>query len=227
MYFDSENGYSSCYAVTDPNQHKDKWMVDSGCTDHLSPYLDDFVSKEDQKRNCKTANSEIMPIFGLGTVLIKHNNRERNKTLMLTRVYYAPHVSHCLLSVTALTKQGFTCTIGDKTQIWDKTGNLVITAKQLNQSDSLHWFSSSLMQPDSKASSIQRDNDHLLWHGHMGHCSRNALRHAFNHVSGILKLDVPPTLRPCHGCSLGKATERPFPVTLYHQGVETTWIGPH
>ena len=45
--------------VTDPNQHKDKWMVDSGCTDLLSPYLDDFVSKEDHKRNCKTANSEI------------------------------------------------------------------------------------------------------------------------------------------------------------------------
>ena len=60
--------------VTDPNQHKDKCMVDSGCTDLLSPYLDDFVSKEDHKRNCKTANSEIMPIFGPGMVLLKHNN---------------------------------------------------------------------------------------------------------------------------------------------------------
>ena len=63
------------------------------------------------------------------------------------------------------------------------------------------------MQPDSKASSIQRDNNYLLWHGRMGHCSRNALCHAFNHVSGIPKLDIPPCLRPCRGCSLGKATE--------------------
>ena len=47
MYFDSENGYSSCYAVTD-YQHKDKWMVDSGCTNHLSPFLSDFVSQEDR-----------------------------------------------------------------------------------------------------------------------------------------------------------------------------------
>ena len=209
-YFDSKHGYSLCYAVTDPNQHKDKWMVDSRCTDHLSPFLDDFVSKEDHKRNCKTANGEIMPIFGPGTVLLKHNNGERNKTLVLTGVYYAPHVSHHLLSITALTKQGFTCTIGDKTQIWDKTGNLVITAEQLNQSDSLHWFSSSLMHPNSKASSIQRDNDYLLWHGPMGHCSCNTLCHTFNHVSGIPKLDVPPNLQPCHGCSLGKATEQPF-----------------
>ena len=84
-------------------------------------------------------------------------------------------------------------------------------AAQLNSSDSLHWFSSSPMQPDSKASSIQRDSDYLLWYGCMGHCSHNAHHHAFNHVSGIPKLDVPPTLRPCRGCSLGKATEQPFP----------------
>ena len=125
-YFDSENGYSSCYAVTD-YQHKDKWMVDSGCTDHLSPFLDDFVSKEDRERKCKTAN-RTMPIYGPGTVLFKHNNGERDITLVLDGVYYAPHISHHLLSVTALTKKGFRCTIGDKTQIWDKTGTLLITA---------------------------------------------------------------------------------------------------
>ena len=144
-YFDIKNGYSSCYVVTNSTKHKDKWMVDSSCTNHLSPYLDDFVSKEDHKRNCKTANSEIMPIYGPGTVLLKHNNGEHNKTLVLTGVYYAPDVSHHLLSVTALTKQGFICMIGDKTQIWDKTDNLVIMAAQLNSSDSLHWFSLSPM----------------------------------------------------------------------------------
>ena len=153
-YFDSKNGYSSCYTVTD-YQHKDKWMVDSGCTDHLSLFLDDFVSKEDCKRNCKTANG-TMPIYGPGTVLFKHNNGEHDITLVLDRVYYAPHILHHLLSITALTKKGFRCTIGDKTQIWDKTATLIITATQLNSSDSLHWFSSSLMQPDSNTSSIQR-----------------------------------------------------------------------
>ena len=39
-YFDSEIGYLSCYVAAikgNPDQHKGKWMVDSGCTDHLSP----------------------------------------------------------------------------------------------------------------------------------------------------------------------------------------------
>ena len=59
-----------------------------------------------------------MPIYGPGIVLLKHNNRECNKTLMLTGVYYAPHVSHQLPSIMAFTKQGFTCIIKAKTQIW-------------------------------------------------------------------------------------------------------------
>jgi hypothetical protein len=47
-YFDaSYDDYSSYYAVADSVSTRDTWMVDSGCTDYLSPYLDDFVSKED------------------------------------------------------------------------------------------------------------------------------------------------------------------------------------
>ena len=119
-YFDSEIGYLSCYVAAirgNPDQHKDKWMVDSGCTDHLSPYPEDFVSYENHQQNCKRANSNIMPIFGPGTVIIRHHNGKHPRTLVLTGVYYTPHISHCLLSITALTKQGFTCTIRDKNQI--------------------------------------------------------------------------------------------------------------
>jgi hypothetical protein len=87
-------------------------------------------------------------------VILKHHNGGKDTTLVLTGVYHAPHVSNCLLSVTALTKQGFTCMIGYKTQIWDKTGNLVIMAEQLNLSDSLHWFTSSPMKRDVRATSI-------------------------------------------------------------------------
>ena len=119
LHFDSQIRYLSCYAAGNPYQHRDKWMVDSSCTDHLSPFPEDFVSRENHQRNCMTANNNIMPIFGPGTIIIRHHNGEHNRTLVLTGVYYAPHVSHCLLSITALTKQGFMCTIRDKTQIWD------------------------------------------------------------------------------------------------------------
>ena len=210
-YFDSEIGYLSCYAIRNPYQHKDKWMVDSGCTNHISPFPEDFISWENNTRKCKTASGNIMPIFGPGTVIIRHHNGECHKTLVLTGVYYTPHVSHHLLSIMALTKQGFMCMIRDKTQIWNRSGNLVIMAEQLIPSETLHWFLSTAMTPDSKAASIQLNQDYVLWHYHMGHCSHNALRHAPDHVSGIPKLEIPPKPWPCQECLLGKAHERPFP----------------
>ena len=73
-FFDSEIGYLSCYAVGNQTKHKDKWMVDSGCTDHLSPFPEDFISRKNHTRNCKTANGNIMPIFGPGTVILRHHN---------------------------------------------------------------------------------------------------------------------------------------------------------
>ena len=103
------------------------------------------------------------------------------------------------------------CTIGDKTQIWDRSGNLVITAEQLIPSEPLHWLLSTAMTPDSKATSIQSNQDYFLWHYHMGHFSHNALHHAPDHVSGIPKLEIPSIPRPCRGCLLGKAHKRPFP----------------
>ena len=39
FYFDSEIEYLSCYAIGNPYQNKDKWMVDSGCTNHLTHFL--------------------------------------------------------------------------------------------------------------------------------------------------------------------------------------------
>ena len=92
-YFDSETGYPPCYIAAirgNPDQHMDKWMVDSSCTDHLSPYPDNFVSHENHQWNCKTANGNIMPIFGPGTVIIRHHNGEHPRTLVLTGVYMRP-----------------------------------------------------------------------------------------------------------------------------------------
>jgi hypothetical protein len=187
-------------------------MVDSRCTDHLSPYLDDLFQKKIGNGIVRQLMENLcLYIYGPGTVILKHHNGEKDTTLVLTGVYHAPYVSNCLLSVTALTKQGFTCTIRDKTQIWNKTGNLVITAEQLNSSGSLHWFTLSPMKHDARATSIQKINSYSLWHGHVEHCSRNVFRHGSSHVSGLPKLDIPIHLCPCQGCVLGKATQRPFP----------------
>ena len=47
------------------------WMIDSGCTDHLSPFTNDFVHLGDQKQTASVANGNKVSMYGPGTILIQ------------------------------------------------------------------------------------------------------------------------------------------------------------
>ena len=190
---------------------KHLWLVDSGCSDHLSPFKSDFVSRGDQMRHCMTANGNLMHIYGPGTIIMKHFNGEETITLTLTGVWYAPHMGNRLISVTALTRQGFHCEITDKTCFWDNTGRLVITASMRNRLDKLHLFKADAIRPSSQCDTLQKEDSYIIWHMRFGHCSHNALKHAATHLDGIPSLIVPSDWSPCKGCLLGKASQTPFP----------------
>ena len=118
-------------------------------------------------------------MHGPGTIVLKQDT-PKAPIVRLTGVWYAPEAAHRLLSVTALTSQGFSCKITDKTKIWDKQGKLVIQASALLPSTPLHWFWSKLITPEGAVYSLQKSNSYHLWHLHLGHTSKNALCHAHN-----------------------------------------------
>ena len=45
------------------------WMIDSGCTDHLSPFEDDFVHLDTQTRYATVANGQQVSMHGPGKVV--------------------------------------------------------------------------------------------------------------------------------------------------------------
>jgi len=76
-YDDMDYGYGSCYmADLESSDHRSTnlWLVDSGCSNHLTPFKGDFVSWQSHVNKCKTANRSIISVYGPGTVLIKHFN---------------------------------------------------------------------------------------------------------------------------------------------------------
>ena len=77
------------------------WMIDNGCTDHLSLFLDDFIHLGTVKRSATIANSGKVNMYGPGTVLLK-------------QVDGALQASNHLLSVTLLTNHGYCCEITSK-----------------------------------------------------------------------------------------------------------------
>lgn len=206
------------------------WMIDSGCTDHLSPYLDDFAHLDDTVRYAVVANGQKVPLYGPGKIIVR---QESLPSIVLEGVWYAPKATHRLLSVPTLTAQGYKCQIkGTQTTIWNAKGKLVIQASALSPRNNLHWFQSSTITPVMRVlSSLTSEDNFSLWHQRFGHLSKNALRQAPLHVNGMPTSLSPSSTAPCKGCALGKMHERTYadsskratrPLELVH----TDLVGP-
>ena len=85
-----------------PGFHKDHWLIDSGASDHITPYL----NLAQREHFASTTNGSIIKMCGPGTIVLKQDHRSTSP-VTLTGVWYAPEATHHLLSVTALTYQGF------------------------------------------------------------------------------------------------------------------------
>ena len=186
--------------------YQSHWLIDSGASDHITPYLEDFSHILLGEQLASTTNGSIIQMHGPGTIVLKQDT-PKAPIVRLTGVWYAPEAAHRLLSVTALTSQGFSCKITDKTKIWDKQGKLVIQASALLSSTPLHWFRSKLIIPEGAVYSLQENNSYHLWHLRLGHTSKNTLHYAHKHLKGISTLQEPVSDGPCKGCQLGKAHE--------------------
>ena len=161
--------------------YKNHWLIDSGASDHIMPYLEDFSSLLQGERLASTTNGSIIQMHGPGTIILKQDV-PKAPPVLLTGVWYAPEAAHRLLSVTAFTSQGFSCKITYETKIWDKQGKLVIQASALLPTTLLHWFWSKLITPEGAVYSLQETNSYHLWHLCLGHTSKNALHHAHKHL---------------------------------------------
>jgi transposase InsO family protein len=192
--------------------YKDHWLIDSGASDHITPYLGDFSSILQGECLASTANGSIIQMHGPGTVILKQD-RPKAPPVLLTGVWYAPEAAHRLLSVTALTSHGFTCKITNVTKIWDRQGKLVVQASALLPTTPLHWFRSTLITPGGSVYSLQAGDSTHLWHLRLGHPSKNALHHAHKHLKDIpiLQDHTSAEAGPCKGCQFGKAHQRAFP----------------
>ena len=113
IVYDSENDDDLCYYAgtfalggdLDKDLAKSHWMVHSGCTDHLTPFKDDFAHLGTAVRSASVANGQTVPMYGPGKIILQ--GFKGSKPIVLDEVRYAPHAAHRLLSVNTLTGQGY------------------------------------------------------------------------------------------------------------------------
>ena len=206
-------------------------MIDSGCTNHLSLFKDDFAHLGTTVRSTSITNGQTVPMYGPGKIILQQSFKG-SEPIVLDEVWYAPHAAHRLLSVNTLTGQGYRCVINDQeSRIWNARGTLVIWAVASSPRNNLHWFQSRSITPEKVAAtigffihgsanvglydhvlySLVKEDSYELWHQHFGHLSRNALCQASSRVTGLPFIILPDSIPLYKGCALGKMHDHSYP----------------
>ena len=80
------------------------WLIDSGCTSHMTKYLSIFTSIDRSVQpKVKLGNGEVVQAKGKGTIAISTKRR----TKIVTNVLYIPDLDQNLLSVAQILRNGY------------------------------------------------------------------------------------------------------------------------
>ena len=198
--------------------YNDKWIIDSGATNHVCYSLQWFRQTSlvgQEQRFLRLGNGEHVSVKALGQVELFFNN---DRTLCLVDCLYVPDFKRNLISVSCLFEQGLTVEFNSFITIRSST-SVICTGDLI---DGLYYLSP--MSYDVLITEIVDKHDHLakkrkvsnetyLWHLRLGHINPNRI-----HVlvkSGILtSLDFEP-IPVCESCLEGKMTKRPFKAKGY------------
>ncbi|RVX02815.1 Retrovirus-related Pol polyprotein from transposon TNT 1-94 [Vitis vinifera] len=196
---------ATCFTTS--NSSSDSWLIDSGCTNHMTN--DQELFKELDKTiisKVKIGNGEFISVKGKGTVAIESLTGLK----YITDVLYVPDIDQNLLSVGQLIEKGFKVIFEDKwCMIKDAKGRDVFKVKMRAKS-----FALNLMEDEQIAFSSTVSNAEL-WHRRLGHFHHVGLLYMQkqNLVKGVPLLE--DKLADCVACQYGKQTRRPFPQTAW------------
>jgi hypothetical protein len=203
-----ETMFYSCHATTEPTD-SDVWMLDSGCSNHMTGNKDLFSSFDSTVKNkVKLGDDHLVNVQGMGTVSVLSKNNEKKS---IREVYDVQGLKHNLISVGQLSQHGYdvvfkgiVCTIYDKPPSNRVIAQIKMTSNRmypiiLKNAKTLESYS--VMKPDESS----------LWHQRYGHLSFDYLSQLSKKsmVIGLPELEVQHQV--CESCVLGNHHREVFP----------------
>jgi hypothetical protein len=194
-----------CISLYAARSLRSRWMVDSGCTHHISPYRSDFTDYTSVTGMVDLGGRAQIAQVGSGTVSVRTTE---GVLLTLSDVMHVPDAKLCYFSVTVLLEKKGRI-------VFENMGFTIYLAGTRLASGycngQLFWFDASISAVNAHAHvplSIE------LWHQRMGHMFYPALMRYKDSVKGItLDSSIDPDQAPCPGCELRKQTRLPFPTS--------------
>lgn len=179
------------------------WLLDSGCTNHMTPDAAIFKSLD---RSCRTkvkiGNGHFIQAEGKGDVLIC----TLTGTKVISNVLLVPEIDRNLVSIAQLLEKGYSVVFKDhQCQISDPSGSKLMAVPMADKSFVVDW---------TKKSDIPytvTSDESKLWHQRLGHANFRSMARmvredlAENFINSVDHDDV------CKVCQLGKQAKLPFP----------------
>ncbi|XP_031281255.1 uncharacterized protein LOC116139730 [Pistacia vera] len=146
----------------------DAWLIDSGCTNHITTNLQDFVNLDRAYHSkFKVGNEEFVDVKGKGDVVVQ----TKSSVKLIPNVLYVPEISHNLLSVGQMLEKNYILHFQDQScTILDSEGSELIRVRLMGKS-----FPIRLKKPKPKAYTA-KVNEFELWHKRFSHFHYHGLR---------------------------------------------------
>lgn len=217
----SNKNTDSLYAeecfLTSTRNNQDDWVLDSGCTSHMTHHHEHFKDMKTVSRKLNFA-SENHSTEILGEGRITFSDQQRGRRLHLENALYVPSLSTNLLSVPKMTSHGATVTFNNnRALVRNKSGDLLLSAEK--SSNGLYYVRKPNIEQsfaatpatgltNTKQGSIQD------WHRKLGHMNYKDLQLALNNetVTGMrFNKNEILSLPDCEICIQAKMTRVPSP----------------
>ncbi|KAG8500752.1 hypothetical protein CXB51_002776 [Gossypium anomalum] len=193
-------------ASVNDSKVSEEWILDSGCTFHMSPNRDWFTTYETVSEGVVLmGNNASCKIAGVGTIKVKMFD---GVVRTLSDVRYVPELKRNLISLSTLDSKGYRYT-AESGVLKISKGSLVVMKGQ-RKTAKLYVLQGSTVTGDAAVASSSLSDDDItkLWHIRLGHMSENGMvelsKRGLLDGQGICKLNF------CEHCVFGKQKRSAF-----------------
>ena len=194
--FNKENNRTNFAALLSQREENPGWYIDSGATTHLTSQRDVFTDYQlDNNYNVYMANGSRVTSQGMGSVIVPFRN---SCSLKVKEVFHVPQLTHNLLSVSKLVKDGYNLLFDKfgcrlfKNEIQVPEKEVIVTGKCVGGLYKLEPFT-------SLSSLVTVNNNYVLWHKRLGHLNSSSIQALANGLADRINLNGNESIQ-CVSC---------------------------
>lgn len=185
------------------NINENEWYIDSGASKHMTPFKHLLLNfQETNVTNIVTANSEKVPVLGMGKMEV----RIADRIFEIKNVLFVPGLSANLLSVTEMVKNGNKVLFNeDKCNIFDSRRKIIFSTTSVEGIYKINV-------DETKCFTSKIETNGLEWHRRLGHVNfSDMMKMNEGIVNGIDFKNCNETdIKNCITCKEGKQTRKSF-----------------